>query len=566
MIIEKLENIIKESFIKSGYDVETVRVIKSNRPDLCDYQCDDIFKLTKIYHQSPIEIGEKITKEINDNLNFNEYFEKVDFVKPGFINITVSNSFINKYLMQMTNDIKSILCLPEKKETFVIDFGGANVAKPLHVGHMRTILVGESVSRIIRFFGHKTIGDVHLGDYGLQIGQVIYGVLRDGKSADDINIKYLDKIYPEMSGICKEDEDIKAKCAEITKELQDGNLEYTKLWKKILEVSVQDIKKNYDYLGANFDLWLGESDSYKYLEQLEKLFTDEGILSESEGAVIVNVSKTEEKKEIPPLLFKKSNGAYLYASTDLATILQRKNDFNPEHILYVVDNRQSLHFEQVFRASELGKLMPYSCLEHLGYGTVNGSDGKPYKTRNGDNPKLEGLFETAREIFISKKESNKDMSREDVDKIVNSILKFADLQNSRDKDYVFDLNKFSDVSGKTGPYILYTYLRINKILKEENLENNLTNSIYNKYDRDLRIELLNYVNAVEMAFNERKPNYIAEYVYNLCVASNIFYQNNHIANMDDEINKNDWLYILTISNKIIKEMLYLLGIEIPSAM
>ncbi len=566
MIIEKLENIIKESFIKSGYDVENVRVIKSNRPDLCDYQCDDIFKLTKIYHQSPIEIGEKITKEINDNLNFNEYFEKVDFVKPGFINITVSNSFINKYLMQMTNDIKSILCLPEKKETFVIDFGGANVAKPLHVGHMRTILVGESVSRIIRFFGHKTIGDVHLGDYGLQIGQVIYGILRDGKSTDDINIKYLDKIYPEMSGICKEDEDIKAKCAEITKELQDGNLEYTKLWKKILEVSVQDIKKNYDYLGANFDLWLGESDSYKYLEQLEKLFTDENILSESEGAVIVNVSKTEDKKEIPPLLFKKSNGAYLYASTDLATILQRKKDFNPEHILYVVDNRQALHFEQVFRASDLGKLMPYSCLEHLGYGTVNGSDGKPYKTRNGDNPKLEGLFETAREIFISKKESNKDMSREDVDKIVNSILKFADLQNSRDKDYIFDLNKFSDVSGKTGPYILYTYLRINKILKEENLDNNLTNSIYNKYDRDLRIELLNYVNAVEMAFNERKPNYIAEYVYNLCVASNIFYQNNHIANMDDQINKNDWLYILTISNKIIKEMLYLLGIEIPSVM
>lgn len=566
MIIEKLENIIKESFIKSGYEVETVRVIKSNRPDLCDYQCDDIFKLTKIYHQSPIEIGEKITKEINDSQNFNEYFEKVDFVKPGFINITVSNSFINRYLMQMANDIKSILCLPEKKETFVVDFGGANVAKPLHVGHMRTILVGESVSRIIRFFGHKTIGDVHLGDYGLQIGQVIYGILRDGKSIDDINIKYLDKIYPEMSGICKENEDIKAECAEITKELQDGNLEYTKLWKKILEVSVQDIKKNYDYLGANFDLWLGESDSYNYLEKLERIFSNEGILSESEGAVIVNVSKPEDKKEIPPLLFKKSNGAYLYASTDLATILQRKEDFNPDHILYVVDNRQALHFEQVFRASELGKLMPYSSLEHLGYGTVNGSDGKPYKTRNGDNPKLEGLFDTAREIFISKKESNKDMSREDVDKIVNSILKFADLQNSRDKDYIFDLNKFSDVSGKTGPYILYTYLRINKILKEEKLDNNLTNSIYNKYDRDLRMELLNYVNAVEMAFNERKPNYVAEYVYNLCVASNIFYQNNHIANMEDKINKNDWLYILTISNKIIKEMLYLLGIEIPSVM
>jgi len=566
MIIEKLEKIIKESFNKAGYDIESIKVIKSNRPDLCDYQCDDVFKLTKVYHQNPIQIGEKIVEELNNYENFNDYFDKIEFVKPGFINITVSNTFINKYLKEMANDIKTILNIPNKKETFVVDFGGANVAKPLHVGHMRTILVGESVSRIIRFFGHKTIGDVHLGDYGLQIGQVIYGILRDDKTIQDIDIKYLDKIYPEMSGICKENEEIKAECAEITKQLQDGNEQYTKLWKKILEISIQDIKKNYDYLGANFDLWLGESDSYKYLEELEKQFNNKGILNESEGAIIVNVSKPEDKKEIPPLLFKKSNGAYLYASTDLATILQRKEDFNPDHILYVVDSRQALHFEQVFRASDLGGLMPYSSLEHLGYGTVNGEDGKPYKTRNGDNPKLEGLFETAREIFISKKESNKEMSREDVDKIVNSILKFADLQNSRDKDYIFDLNKFSDVSGKTGPYILYTYLRINKILKEEHFDLTLTNNIYNKFDRDLRIKMLDYIDAVNSAFYERKPNYIAEYVYNLCVACNVFYQNNHIANMEDKINKNDWLFILSISNKIIKEMLYLLGIEIPSMM
>lgn len=566
MIIEKLEEIIKESFKKSGYDIESIKVIKSNRPDLCDYQCDDVFKLTKVYHQNPIQIGEKTVEELNNYENFSDYFDKIEFVKPGFINITVSNTFINKYLKEMTNDIKAILNIPKNKETFVVDFGGANVAKPLHVGHMRTILVGESVSRIIRFFGHKTIGDVHLGDYGLQIGQVIYGILRDCKTVQDIDIKYLDKIYPEMSGICKENEEVKAECAEITKQLQDGNEKYTMLWKKILEISVQDIKKNYDYLGANFDLWLGESDSYKYLEQLEKQFNDKGILTESEGAIIVNVSKPEDKKEVPPLLFKKSNGAYLYASTDLATILQRKEDFNPDHILYVVDSRQALHFEQVFRASDLGGLMPYSSLEHLGYGTVNGEDGKPYKTRNGDNPKLEGLFETAREIFISKKESNKDMPREDVDKIVNSILKFADLQNSRDKDYIFDLNKFSDVSGKTGPYILYTYLRINKILKEENIDMTLTNNIYNKFDRDLRIKMLDYIDALNLAFNERKPNYIAEYVYNLCVACNVFYQNNHIANMEDKINKNDWLFVLNISNKIIKEMLYLLGIEIPSMM
>ena len=566
MIVEELENKIKESFIDAGYQIDDVRVIKSNRPDLCDYQCDDIFKLTKIYHQNPIEIGEKVVDKLNSINDFDNYFTKVEFVKPGFINISLSELFINMNIKKMMNDIKSVVKMSKDMETFVIDFGGANVAKPLHVGHMRTILVGESVARIIRFFGHKTVCDVHLGDYGLQIGQVIYGILRDKKNIDDIDIKYLDKIYPEMSGICKENDEIKDACATITKELQDGNEEYHNYWKKIIEVSVADIKKNYDYLGAHFDYWYGESDSYNYLEKLEKIFKQSDILTESEGAIVVNVSKDTDKKELPPLLFKKSNGAYLYASTDLATILQRKEDFNPNHILYVVDNRQALHFEQVFRASQLGGLMPYDSLEHLGYGTVNGEDGKPYKTRNGDNPKLEGLFEKAREVFISKKESNKDMTRDDIDKIVNSTLKYADLQNSREKDYVFDLNKFSDVSGKTGPYILYTYLRINKILNEESHKLEISNKIYNEYDRDLRLKMLDYPEAINAAFKERKPHYVADYVYNLAVACNIFYQNNHINGMNDEIKKNDWLYILTVSNCLIKEMLYLLGIEIPTKM
>lgn len=566
MIVEALENKIKKSFIDAGYEVDSVRVIKSNRPDLCDYQCDDIFKLTKIHHQNPIEIGEKIVNKLNEINDFDSYFEKVEFVKPGFINITLSDSFINGNIKKIMNDIKSVIKPMEKAETFVIDFGGANVAKPLHVGHMRTILVGESIARIIRFLGNKTICDVHLGDYGLQIGQVIYGILRDKKNINDIDIKYLDQIYPEMSTICKENEEIKNACATITKELQEGNEKYHEFWKKIIEVSVADIKKNYDYLGAHFDYWYGESDSYKYLKKLENIFEEKNMLLESEGAIVVDVSKDTDKKELPPLLFKKSNGAYLYASTDLATILQRKEDFDPKHILYVVDNRQALHFEQVFRASDLGNIIEYDSLEHLGYGTVNGEDGKPYKTRNGDNPKLEGLFDKARQIFISKKESNKDMSTKDVDKIVNSILKYADLQNSREKDYIFDLNKFSDVSGKTGPYLLYTYLRINKILNEENHELKITNKIYNEFDRDLRLKILEYPEAINNAFRERKPHYIAEYVYNLAVACNIFYQNNHISGMSDETNKNDWLYVLTVSNKLIKEMLYLLGIEIPTKM
>jgi len=563
-MIKELEILLSKVFEDLGYALEP-RVITSNRPDLCDYQCDNAFILAKQYHKSPIEIGNNITDALIKIDNFNDYFDEVTFAAPGFINMKVSNKFINKYIRILNEDIKALIP-KQSPEIFVLDFGGANVAKPLHVGHMRTIMVGESVARIIRFLGHKTISDVHLGDFGLQIGQVIYGVLRDNKSVEEIDIKYLDKIYPEMSALCKENEEIKEKCALITKELQDGNELYRSLWKKILEVSVKDIKKNYDYLGANFDLWLGESDSYNHLEELEKVLETKNLLMISEGAKVIDVSKEDDKKEMPPLLFQKSNGAYLYASTDLATILDRKNTYNPDHILYVVDNRQSLHFEQVFRACDKSGIMPYESLEHLGYGTVNGDDGKPYKTRSGETPKLENLFKNAKEIFINKKESNKDMSDEDVDKIVNAILKFADLQNSREKDYIFDLNKFSDVSGKTGPYILYTYLRFNKILKEQNLKNNLTDNIYNKYDRDLRLKMVEFTNSIMQAFKERKPHYIAEYIYNLCVVCNIFYQNNYINSMEDETNKNDWLYILNLSNKIIKEMLYLLVIDVPSVM
>ena len=562
---QEISQILKEIINKEGYEIEEVTISKSNRPDLCEYQCNDIFKIAKENKKNPIEIGEELVKKINESENFNDYFKEVTFAKPGFINIKISDKLINKYIKIIKEDEKKLL-KQEPSETFVIDYGGPNVAKPLHVGHMRTAIVGESIKRIINYMGHTTISDVHLGDFGLQIGEVIYGVLRDNLSIDDIDIKYLDKIYPEMNSICKENENIKEECAKITKDLQDGNEEYVRLWKKILEVSKQDIKKNYDFLDVSFDYWYGESDAYNYLEKTENILKEKDIIKESEGALVVDVKEEKDTKEIPPLLFKKSNGAYLYASTDLSTILQRKEDFNPDHILYVVDNRQELHFEQVFRTSDKAHIMEKEKLEFLGYGTVNGGDGKPYKTRSGNTPKLENLFKEAKEIFISKKEDNKNMSEEDINKIVNSILKFADLSNSRTKDYIFDLNKFSEVTGKTGPYILYTYLRINKILESQNKDLKLSNNIYNEYDRNLRLKLLELPEAITQAFNERMPHYIAEYVYNLCVCANIFYQNNHIMNMEDEINKNDWLYILSLTNKTIKQMLNLLVIDIPSIM
>lgn len=564
MIIEKLERLLTETAKEVGYP-ESLKIIKSNRPELCDYQCDDAFKLAKTYHQAPMVIGNTIVEALKKRTDFNCYFEKVEFVNPGFINLTLSNSFINQELVRMMNEDKFGYPKPSHVDTYVLDYGGPNIAKPLHVGHMRTAIVGESIKRIINYVGHKTIADVHLGDFGLQIGQVIYGILRDGKKADEITLEYLEKLYPEMSALCKENEEVKETCAAITKDLQDGNDTYRELWRMILEISGNDIKRLYDYLGVSFDLWQGESDAYQYIEATETILNEKHLLVDSEGAKIVHVKEKTDQNPLPPLIFQKSNGAYLYGTTDLATIYEREKRFHPDYICYIVDNRQGLHFEQVFRVVKASGISD-AALEFLGYGTVNGTDGKPYKTRSGDTPKLDSLFSQVKEIFISKKEDNKDMEEEDLKKIVNAILKFADLQNSRDRDYIFDINKFSNTVGKTGPYMLYTYLRINKILKEETVTNSLSMNIYNEVDRNLRLKLLELEKAITDAFTYRMPNYIAEYIYNLADLANSFYQNNHINGLEEKEKKNDWLYVLTLTNKVLKEMLNLIVIEIPTFM
>lgn len=565
MIIDTLSNIITEVAKRQGYN-ENLKVIKSNRPDLCDYQCDEVFKLTKIYHKSPIEIGEELVSKINELEEFSNYFDKVEFCRPGFINITLSNKFINDSLKLMNNNNKFNLKKPSMIETYVIDYGGPNVAKPLHVGHMRPAIVGESIKRIIDYMGHKTISDVHLGDIGLPIGEVIYACLKDNVSVEDITLEYLNKVYPEMSSLVKENEEVKMICASIIKDVQDKK-NYLDYWKKICEISGSDIKRLYNYLDVSFDYWLSESDAYNYIPKVKDYLEEKQLLKDSQGAKVVFINKEEDKIEYPPLIFQKSNGAYLYQSSDLGTIYQRMEDFNPNYILYVTDQRQAMHFEQVFRVCELSGMTKDTKLLHLPHGTINGMDGKPYKTRSGETPKLDDLFKEVKEIFISKKESNKDMKEEDINKIVNSILKFADLQNGRDRDYIFDINKFSDTQGKTGPYILYTYLRMNKIVeKYETNINNLSNKIYNNYDRDLRIGILDFENYLNSAFKEFKPNYIAEYIYNICVLMNSFYQNNHIANLEDKDKLNDWVSVIKLANKIIKEMLNLLIIDIPTEM
>lgn len=563
MILKILENIIKEELNKLNYEIE-IKVIKSNRPDLCDYQFDGVFKLSSIYHKNPIEIGEEIVKNINDRRDYDYYFKNVEFVKPGFINMIISDNLLNEIIVKMNDCEKFNIEKPNNNDLYFLDYGGPNIAKPLHVGHLRSAIVGESVKRIIEFMGYKTISDVHLGDYGLQIGQVIYGLKRDNKNIDDITIDYLEKIYPEISSLCKENEDVKKVCESITKDLQDGNEEYYKYFIKIKEVSGNDIKRIYKYLDINFDLWYGESDAYKYIAETKNILEKQNLLKESEDALVVEVKEPSDKKEIPPLIFIKSNGAYLYGTTDMATIVQREKDYKPDYILYFADTRQDMHFNQVFRATKKANISDAK-LEFLGFGTVNGLDGKPYKTRNGDAPKLDNLFKEVKNIFISKKESNASMSIEDQDKIVNAIIKFADLQNNREKDYIFDINKFSEVVGKTGPYILYTYLRINKIIEKKEITK-LSNIVYNDYDRDLRIKIIELELALNNAFNNRMPSYIADYVYELCVIVNSFYQNNHINNELDENKKNSWIYILNLTNKILKEMLNILVIDIPSIM
>ncbi len=569
MYIEKLQEIIKKVMIELGYEIEP-RVILSNRPDLCDVQCDDCFKLAKEYHKNPSEIGEQIVQKLSSFENKDDYFQSVEFVAPGFINMRMSDKFIDAYIRRMIEDDHFDLKKPETPELFYLDYGGANVAKPLHVGHLRPAIIGESINRILRFAGHATISDAHLGDYGLQIGEIIYAIKRDyaGIPLEDIefDMTYLDKVYPEMSALCKQDSAILEKCEQITKELQEGREDYQFLWKKIYAISIVEIEKIYGYLDVKFDYWYGESECYPMIPEMKAHYEKLGCVIESEGAKVIEVKEDTDNKEMPPFILEKSNGASLYSTTDLACIYERMQRHHPDHILYVVDARQGLHFEQVFRAAKKGGFMGNTTLEHIGFGTINGKDGKPFKTRSGETLKLAGLIEDVKETFLNLKESNKDMSSEDIDKIVNAIIKFADLQNNLEKNYIFDIEKFASVVGKTGPYILYTYLRINKILEDTPVKASLSDSIYNEYDRNLRLKLLELQNSIDLAVAERRPHYIADYVYNLCVLANNFYQNNYLSGLESGTKKDDWMLILTLTNRLIKELLNLLVIEIPSSM
>lgn len=555
---EEITNIIKPVF----EELHILDYLTISYSDKADFQINSVFKIAKDTHKNPIEIGELIVNKINELNNINDYFKSVEFIRPGFINIFLSESYINNSL----NEFKKGNFNKEKKsEVYFLDYGGPNIAKPLHIGHLRPAIIGESLKRILNFKGYKTISDVHLGDFGLQIGQVIYGILQDKKDVSEIDIEYLNYIYPKMSALCKENEEVYNECKKITYDFQHGK--YKEYYDKIKSVSLKDIKRLYDYLGIDFDLWLGESDSEKDIPELMNILEKEKLIEEDAGAKIVHVKKESDNKEMPPCMILSSDGTYMYATSDLATILRRVKDYNPNYILYVTDARQSLHFEQVFRVSEMSKIKGQSILEHIPFGTINGSDGRPFKTRSGETLKLDELINETKKCFTNIREENKNMTETDINKIVNAIIKYADLQNNREKSYNFDIAKFSEVNGKTGPYILYSALRIKKILDNNTITNEIiSNEIYNEIDRNLRLKILEMNKYVDKAVEERLPSYIAEYVYDLCNTLNSFYQNINISKLEDTNIKNDYLNVLTVAYKVINECLNMLIIEIPSIM
>ena len=554
-IIEFLKPIFEE--------LELSDYLKVSSSDKADFQINSVFQIAKDKHVAPKEIGEMLASKINENASVSDYFSKAEFVMPGFINLFVSDKLINKHINEyITNGFVE---KTTSNDVYFLDYGGPNVAKPLHIGHLRPAIIGESIKRILNLKGYKTIGDVHLGDYGLQIGEVIYGLKKENIPLSELNIDLLNRIYPQMSALAKSDEEVYNECKRITSELQKGNAEYKEYYKKIKEVSVNDIKRLYDYLGVSFDLWLGESDSEPYIPKLMNELESRNLVIVDQGAKIVNVKRDTDKKEMPPVIVEKSDGSAIYATTDLATIMERVEKYDPKYILYVVDARQSLHFEGVFRIAQM--LGYTNNLEHIAFGTINGSDGKPFKTRSGETLKLDELINNTKEIFLSKREENKNMSSTDLDKIVNSIIKYADLQNNREKSYNFDIAKFSEVSGKTGPYILYSALRIRKILTTNTFnKDNVSNTIYNDIDKNLRLKLLDFNKYLDKAIEDRLPSVIAEYVYDLANLLNSFYQNINISKIEDETMKNDYLNILDLSFNVLKECLDLLIIELPSEM
>ena len=569
LVTELLSNIFKTAFSECGYDETLGQVVVSNRLDLCQFQCNGALSGAKQYRKSPLLIA----KEVTDHIPENEMIDSLEVVAPGFININLKDTFLMKYVQEIYFDKYMGVPQTEHQETIVLDYGNPNVAKPLHVGHLRSVIIGEALKRIITATGRTAIGDVHLGDWGLPMGLVLAELEeRYGDNFPLLTTDLLNEIYPFASKKSKEDSEFLEKARTITAKLQKGDPAYKATWKTMIALSIEDIKKTFTRLGATFDYWYGESDSSKYVPELIETLKNKDILVESEGAQVVEVAKEDDKHPIPPTIVIKSNGSEGYATTDIATIIQRQKDFVPDKIWYVVDFRQNLHFTQVFRTARKAELIPSTTeLTHLCFGTVNGKDGKPFKTRDGGVMQLSDLLDTVVECAYEKLRLSDDveeaLKKETAEKIGIAAIKFGDLINHYSKDCIFDIDKFMASEGKTGVYLLYVVARINSIMrKSQEVSNVKLNGVYSEGERDLLLKLALSGNAFLGAYNEKSPNIICENAYQIAVAFSKFYHDNHIISEADEDKKSSWLSLCTIVKAMLIKHLDILGIQTVEVM
>ncbi|MCI5529774.1 MAG: arginine--tRNA ligase [Blautia sp.] len=585
-LTELMAEELSAAFEKAGYDPAYGKVNVSNRPDLCEYQCNGAMAGAKAYKKAPFMIADDVVA----NLKGSRIFSMAEVVKPGFINLKVSEEYLAQYLKDMADDEKLSVNTAENPKTIIIDYGGPNVAKPLHVGHLRSAIIGESIKRIGRFVGHKVIGDVHLGDWGLQMGLIITELKHRQPELvyfDDsytgtypeeapFTIGELEEIYPSASAKSKEDEAYRAEALEATHLLQQGKPGYMALWNHIMNVSVTDLKRNYANLNVTFDLWKKESDAQPYIPDMVEKMKEQGFAYEDQGALVVDVKEESDTKEIPPCMLLKSDGASLYTTTDLATIVERMKLFNPDEILYVVDKRQELHFIQVFRcARKTGLVKEDTKLSFLGFGTMNGKDGKPFKTREGGVMRLENLItDIDEEMFhkIVENRSVKDKDAQETAKIVGlSAIKYGDLSNQATKDYVFDIDRFTSFEGNTGPYILYTIVRIKSILNRYQEEGGDLSAgeilaAVNESEKNLMLQLTGFGTTVESAFEEKAPHKICAYIYEVSNAFNSFYHETKILSESDEAKKQSFIQLLQLTKKVLETSIDLLGFSAPDKM
>ena len=585
-LLELITEEFEKAFEKNEYDKKLGKVVVSNRPDLCQYQCNGAMAGAKLYHKAPIMIANQVVESLQDN----EMFESVEAVMPGFINIKLNSEFVAKYLNDM-KEADKYGCENKEPETIVIDYGGANVAKPLHVGHLRSAVIGESVKRIERFMGNKVISDVHLGDWGLQMGLIItelecrkpdlvyFDESYTGEYPEEapFTISELEEIYPCASAKSKVDEEFKEKAHQATLKLQSGYAPYTAIWKHIMKVSVEDLKKNYGNLNVDFDLWKGESDAQPYIPGLIQDLIDKKLAYESQGALVVDISKEDDTKELPPCIVRKSDGAALYATSDLATIIQREQDYKPNHYIYVADKRQELHFTQVFRVSKKANIVDENTkMEFLGFGTMNGKDGKPFKTRDGGVMRLESLIAQINKAVYDKIMENRTVSEEEANntaKIVGlAALKYGDLSNQASKDYIFDIDRFASFEGNTGTYILYTIVRIKSILEKYKAESGNADvnlpviSTDNGSQMQLMLEVAKFNEIIENAAEELAPHKICSYVYDLSNAFNRFYHETKILAEEDQTKKAGYIALINLTINVLEQCIDLLGFSAPDRM